>query len=90
MMKDIVIQVMEGTEHCPITVVSTDLTANNIRWEKDGKRVGQGVSLSNFTISFGNVTKEDAGSYSVTSSIVCHGNKAKEVTGNFTFDVVCK
>lgn len=89
-MNDSVIQIMEGTEHCPITVVSTDLMANDIRWEKDGERVGQGADQSTFTFTFDSVTQEDAGSYSVTSSIVCHSNKAKQITGSFTLDVVCK
>ena len=79
---------MEGTENCPITVVSTNLTANNIRWEKNGKSVSQ--SVDGFTIIFNNVAREDAGNYFVTSSIVCHDDKAKQITGNLILDVVCK
>ena len=67
--------------------MSTNLTANNIRWEKDGKRVWKGGD--NFTIMFNNVTREDTGSYSVTSSIVCH-DKTKPITEHFALDVVCK
>ena len=79
---------MEGTEHCPITVVSTNLTANDIRWEKNGKSVSQ--SVDRFTIIFNNVARDDEGNYSVSSSIVCHDDKTKQITGNFTLDVVCK
>ena len=87
-MKDSVIQVMEGTENCPITVMSTNLTVNNIRWEKNGRSVLQGVDR--FTINFNNVARDDDGNYSVTSTIVCHDDKTKEITGKFTLDVVCK
>lgn len=89
-MKDSVIQVMEGTENCPITVVSTNLTANDhdISWEKNGRSVSQ--SVDRFTIIFSNVAREDAGNYSVTSTIICHDDKIKQITGAFALNVVCK
>ena len=83
-----VIQILEGTEHCPVTVVSTNLVANDVRWEKEGTSVSQKVER--FTISFNNVARADAGDYSVTSSIVCHDDKTKLITGGFVLDVVCK
>ena len=87
-MKSNIIQVMEGTENCKITVVSTNLTANGISWEKDGESVREGVD--NFTITFNNITRADAGNYSVASSVVCHDDKTKPIAKQFALDVVCK
>ena len=87
-MKGSVIQILEGTSYCPVTVVSTDLEANNVRWEKNGTSALQ--KWERFTITFNNVARADAGNYSVTSSIVCHDDKTKLITESFALDVVCK
>ena len=85
-----VIQVVEGTEHCPISVVSTNLIVNDTSWVKDGKRIGEEFKVDGFNITFNNVTRKHAGNYSVTSSIVCHDDKTKQITGSFALDVICE
>jgi hypothetical protein len=85
-MKSSIIQIREGTEHCPITVVSTNLKAKDIEWVKHGAR----QAVDGFTITFKNVAREDAGNYSVSSSVVCHDNKTKPINKHFTLDVICK
>ena len=87
-MESNITQVMEGTEKCKITVVSTNLMANSISWEKDGESVREGVDR--FTITFNNITRADAGNYSVASSVVCHDDKTKPIAKQFALDVVCK
>ena len=87
-MKPSVIQVKEKTERCPITVVSTNLSADSINWEKDGKGIQQGVT--GFTITFDNITRKDTGNYSLMGVIVCHDDKTMPITKNFVLDVICK
>ena len=87
-MKPSLIQVMEGTERCTITVVSTNRSAVSINWEKDGKRIQQGIN--GFAIAFNNITRKDTGNYSLTGSIVCHDDKTKLITENFALNVIRK
>ena len=90
-----VIRLEENTEKCPVRVISSSLAAHNITWEKDGQEIidhiRQGISLDGFTVSFDKIEKEDAGNYSVTTSIFCNEDSSpRRFHGNFVLDVFCK
>ena len=70
--------------------MSTNLIVNDTSWVKDGKRIGEEFKVDGFNITFNNVTRKHAGNYSVTSSIVCHDDKTKQITGSFALDVICE
>ena len=92
-----VIKVEEGTKQCHVTVISSldHLTVNNFTWEKDEPKssgsLRQGISVDDTTITFDEIERQDAGSYSMAVDISCHKDSSpRHFILNLSVDVICK
>lgn len=91
------IKVKEGTKQCHVTVISSldHLTVNDFTWEKDEQNgsgsLRQGISVNSTAITFDEIERKDAGSYSMAINISCYKDSSPRFfNGNLFLDVICK
>ena len=84
------VTVWEGTTDRTISITHSNLKVNDITWSKDGSDISIDMPKVNFeTITFGEIRKEDAGTYFFNFALICF-EKIGQFRFSFTLDVLCE
>ena len=90
-MSESIINVWEGHVDCSIDVMTSNLTANKTELLKDENKSRRGISVHEFSVTFDEVKKEDAGNYFAEFCIPCHKvSSPKYFNHTFYLNVMCK
>ena len=86
-----IINVWEGHIECSIDVMTSNLKISKHKLLKDKYDTRSGILVNGFSVTFGEVKKEDAGNYFAEFCIPCHKDSSPKCFNHtFYLNVMCK